>query len=199
MKIGLFGGTFDPPHHGHRLVAERALDSLDLDRLIWIPANRSPHKTGQAQTESRHRMAMARLTAQGDNRFEVSDVEMKRRPPSFMVDTLEQFRSDLPEAKLFLIVGEDSLAGFSSWRSPGRIQDLATLAVYPRKGTWPPPELKHPVAWIEAPIFEMSSTSIRARLREGLPIDHMVTESVRAYLLKHNLFPPDDEARVARG
>jgi nicotinate-nucleotide adenylyltransferase len=188
MRIGLFGGTFDPPHTGHFRVAEAAVRSLQLDQLVWMPANRSPHKTEQAQTAPTHRLAMASLAAAGHDRFSVSDMEMRRPPPSYMVETLEAFREDHPDATLYLIIGQDSLSGFRSWKSPDRIQELARLAVYARRGDWSDPGLQAGWDWIDAPIIDVSSTHIRSKIRQGLPVTGLVQESVMAYIGEHLLY-----------
>ena len=135
MRIGILGGTFNPPHLGHLISAQEAYLQLGLDRVTLIPARIPPHKPVEDEPGPEHRLELCRLAIQGDERFDVSDLEVVRDGPSYTVDTLEELHSSAPEHELFLIVGGDIAAGLPSWREPERVLSLATLAVAKRRGT----------------------------------------------------------------
>src|SRR5262245_6787175 len=131
-RIGLFGGTFDPPHLGHLVLAECARDRLGLDEVRFIPAGQPPHKPGRRITGAARRVAMARLAVRGNRAFAVSTLETRRGGPSFTIETLREVAADSPRARLFLLMGADSLDDFATWREPEAILRLATLAVAKR-------------------------------------------------------------------
>jgi nicotinate (nicotinamide) nucleotide adenylyltransferase len=135
MRIGVFGGTFDPPHVGHLALAEWAREALRLDRVLFVPAGRPPHKGRRVLTPVAHRVAMTRLAVRGQRAFVVSALEARRNGPSFTVDTLRALRKREPGARIFLLMGADSLAEFPTWRDPAGILGFATLAVAARPGT----------------------------------------------------------------
>jgi len=175
-RIGILGGTFDPPHIGHLVVAQDALESLELDRLIVVPAGRPPHR--EALLDAETRLALVRLAFEGDDRVQVSDVEVEREGPSWTVDTLEWARLELDPEVLYLIVGADQLRSFRGWRQPERILQLARLAVMTRPGE----ELKGtdvPHEVIEVTRVDLSGTQIRWRLEEGMSIRYTVPERLR--------------------
>src|SRR5262245_37914490 len=133
-RVGLFGGTFDPPHLGHLVVAQWALDRLKLDRVVFMPSGTPPHKRGRPVTPAADRVAMTRLAVRGNRAFEVSTLEARRRGSSYTVDTLRALRARSGGTRVFLLIGEDSLEQFHTWREPESILELATLAVAPRDG-----------------------------------------------------------------
>ena len=175
-RIGIFGGTFDPPHVGHLVVAQDALEKLDLDRLVVVPAGSPPHRESVLDPDTR--LELVRRAFEDDDRIQVSDVELRREGPSWTVDTLQWARRELDPDTLFLIVGADQLRSFRGWREPERILGLARLAVMTRpgeetKGTDVPHEV------IEVTRVDLSSTRIRRRLEEGRSIRYMVPERLR--------------------
>ncbi len=175
-RIGILGGTFDPPHIGHLVVAQDALESLELDRMIVVPAGRPPHR--EALLDAATRLALVRLAFEGDDRVQVSDIEVEREGPSWTVDTLEWVRRELDPEVLYLIVGADQLRSFRGWREPERILQLARLAVMTRPGE----ELKGtdvPHEVVEVTRVDLSSTRIRRRLEEGMSIRYTVPERLR--------------------
>ncbi|MBT8462852.1 MAG: nicotinate-nucleotide adenylyltransferase [Gemmatimonadetes bacterium] len=175
-RIGIFGGTFDPPHVGHLVVTQDALERLELDRLVVVPAARPPHR--EAVLEPDLRLELVRRAFEDDDRIHVSDVEFRREGPSWTVDTLEWARRELEPDVLFLIVGADQLRSFTGWREPERILRMARLVVMTRpgeevQGTDVPHEI------IEVTRVDLSSTRIRRRLEEGRSIRYMVPERLR--------------------
>lgn len=186
MKIGLFGGTFDPPHLGHFLAAVDAADALALDQLAWVPAARQPLKGGAPPAEETHRLAMTRLVAAGDPRFVVDALEVERGGLSFTVDTLREFRARRIGAALFLLLGADAAALLPKWRDPQAIGALAEIIVLARGGE----ELTLPAGVRTLPTrrVDISATEIRARVRSGRSIRGFVPDAVADYIAAHGLY-----------
>lgn len=192
MRLGIFGGSFDPPHIGHLLVADDAWAQLALDRLVFVPAATQPLKVGRAAASAAHRLAMTRLLVEGDPRFEVSTVEVEREGLSFTVDTLDHFAAAHAGAERFLLLGADVLATFAHWREPERILALARPVILERAGDERP---RLPAGMDGGSLhrlatrrIDVSSTEIRDRVREGKPIRGFVTDNVAAYIARHGLY-----------
>jgi nicotinate-nucleotide adenylyltransferase len=186
MKLGVFGGTFDPPHLGHLVVAQEVHFRLGLDTVLWVPAAIPPHKTGQAITHGSIRLEMVRAAIEGDDRFQASDIELRRDGPSYTVDTLRQLRDERPDDALFLIVGADQLAELSTWREPEAVLELATLVGFARDGVAPAaPEGARIVA---VPRLDISSTAVRARRARGEPVRYLVHGDVEGIMGREQLY-----------
>ncbi|MFT4603376.1 MAG: nicotinate-nucleotide adenylyltransferase [Rhodothermales bacterium] len=192
MRVGLFGGTFNPPHLGHRVIAEQAVEALGLSRLIWMPARQSPLKDAAAQVSAAHRLAMTSLCSADHPAFVVSDLEIGRPPPSFTVDTVALLAADHPDWDLHLLIGEDSWQSFDLWREPERILSLARVAVYPRGAaeteTGAGPAGSRSATVIPSPRLDISSTEIRRRLRTAEPVAGLVSKDVLDYIRAHELY-----------
>lgn len=186
MRIGIFGGTFDPPHVGHWLAAVDAADALALDQLAWIPAAQQPLKAGVVSAGASHRLAMTRLAIEGDARFVVDAVELDRGGVSYTVDTLRTVRARHPGAALFLLLGMDAAAQLSKWREPEAIRTLAEIVVLTRGGAEVP--LAEGGRVITTRRVDISATEIRARVAAGRSIRGFVTDSVAAYIAAHGLY-----------
>jgi nicotinate-nucleotide adenylyltransferase len=197
VRLGVFGGTFDPPHVGHLLVASDAFEALELDRLAWIPARQQPLKA-VGGTSAEHRLAMVRLSVQNDPRFVAESIEIDRPGLSYTVETLRGLRAQHPAAALHLLLGADAAALLPKWREPEGVLSLARLVVLGRAGDAGPvlpPELEAvAVEGPGAPIrlavrrVDVSSTEIRARLAEGRSVRGFVPESVADYCSAHGLY-----------
>lgn len=189
--VGVFGGSFDPPHVAHLIVAETLREQFAFDQIWWMPAYQPPHKTDAAQTPAHHRLAMTRAATQTNPAFLVSALEVEREGLSYTVDTLRLLQDRYPEVAFMLIVGGDSWADFDAWHRPDEIVRRVPLVVYPRPGavdlTVPPPYAER-VHIAEAPLLEVSSTLIRERRRDGRSIRYLVPEPVRAYIIEHGLY-----------
>ncbi|MDQ3556360.1 MAG: nicotinate-nucleotide adenylyltransferase [Gemmatimonadota bacterium] len=188
MRVGVFGGTFDPPHVGHLIVATEAHRALELDRLLFVPAALPPHKGGGVHTSPRVRLEMVRRAIRGDQRFGAEDVEVRRAGPSYTIDTLRIFAERMPGAELFLLIGADNLRDFSAWREPRQIMSLARLVVLARageEGDGTVPAIRIPVTRID-----VSSTAIRRRVGAGESIRYLVPEAVRRMVERHGLYQP---------
>ena len=189
-RVGVFGGTFDPVHHAHLIIAQEAVARLKLDRLLFMPANRPSHKRAPGLVAVEHRLAMLRLATRGSRHFEVSRMEADRGGLSFTVETLEAL-SRAARGDLFFLMGQDSLAEFAQWRDPGRIVELARLVVVPRgEQDVPslPPAFRRRVVYLKPPRIGISSTEIRRRLKRGLPVRYWTPDAVVSYVSRHGLY-----------
>ena len=189
-RIGVFGGTFNPVHHGHLLMGQEAAVRLDLDRVLFVPANRQPLKRGPGLADVSHRVAMLRLATRGNPRFAVSQEEVKRAGVSYTVSTLE-ILSETNRGDLFFVMGQDSLDEFFRWRDPERILKLARLVVVPRGDRDLPalsPAVRRRIIYVKPPRIGISSTEIRRRLKRGLPVRYWTPDAVVSYIARHGLY-----------
>lgn len=186
MKLGLFGGTFDPPHLGHVLAAMDAAEALALDQLIWVPAATQPLKAGVPSADAEHRLAMTRLAAALDPRFSVEALEVKRGGLSFTIDTVRAFRERQPAAALFLLLGADAAASLPKWRDPEGIRAMAEIVVLTRGGDGL--MLPAGVRTVATRRVDISATEIRERVRVGRSIRGFVPDAVAAYIAAHGLY-----------
>ncbi len=188
-RVGIFGGTFDPPHRAHLSVARAACDELALDRLLWIPAGQPPHKVGTTMSERHHREEMTRLMTDEDVRFREELGEIMSDAVSYTVDTLERIHRAHSDWTLFLIMGEDQWVTFDTWRKPDRIRELVEVVVYRRAGSTPlASNAPQPDQWLSGHYLVEASTDIRALIRSGQPVGEALIPSVAAYVEKHGLY-----------
>ncbi|MCG6987586.1 MAG: nicotinate-nucleotide adenylyltransferase [Gemmatimonadetes bacterium] len=194
LRLGVFGGTFDPPHVGHVAVAREVADRLRLDRVIWMPAGAPPHKPEQPVSPAPVRLEMTRAAAAGEPRFEVSELEIRRPGPSYTVDTLRELRGAYPGADLFLILGADQIRTFATgWREPGTILELATLALMDRAGddaVAASPDLPgmERAAHVPVPRVDVSSTEVRALVAAGGDVSALVPAGVLVVMEREGLY-----------
>ena len=185
MRIGLFGGTFDPPHVGHLLAGNDAHEALALDRLLFVPAGTQPFKSGRVVATGQQRLEMLRLMIGEDRRFAVEPVEIERGGLSYTVDTVQALAERERGATLFLLIGEDLAAQFATWREPERIARLSEVVVLHRSGVPAAPgneQGEPPLRRIETRRVDVSSTEIRSRVAAGRPIRGFVTDAVARYI-----------------
>lgn len=191
-RLGVYGGTFDPIHTGHLAIARGVVAHCGLDRLLFVPSARPPHKQGHAMAPPDDRYRMAELATRHDPRLEVSDTEINRPGLSYTVDTLEALRRKYGGAsEIHLVLGADSLLEIDTWHAPDRIFDLATVVTVPRPGkdlTGVDPGWLDRVVNIQLPEIDTSSTDIRRRVGQGLPIAHLVPEEVAGYIEERGLY-----------
>jgi nicotinate-nucleotide adenylyltransferase len=189
-RIGIFGGSFDPPHLGHLVIAEMARRTLKLDVVYLVPAYQPPHKAGTHASSAQERLAMTRLSVRGNPSLRVSDIEIRRRGVSYTIDTVRAFRRKFATAQLFLIIGSDSLQQFHSWKDPAEILAIASLAVYrrPRISARTSKISGTKVFRIKGPMMALASSDVRHRLCEGKEIGEMVRENVLRFIIRKRLY-----------
>jgi len=196
VRLGILGGTFNPPHLGHLICAQEAYLQLGLDQVMLIPARIPPHKPVEHEPGPEHRLALCRLAIDGDARFTVSALEVDRPGPSYTVDTLEELHSLSPENELFLILGGDVAAGLPYWREPERVLSFATVAVAKRRGTSRSAVDQalssirggDRVQFFRMPRIGISSTQVRRRAKSGVSIKYIVPDAVASYIEEHGLY-----------
>jgi nicotinate-nucleotide adenylyltransferase len=209
-RTAIFGGSFNPVHYGHLVLADEVVEALGLDRVLFVPAAVPPHKAARTLAPARDRYAMVELAAGGDPRFGVSDLELRRSGPSYTVDTLVAL--GLPREELFLVIGSETFLDLLSWREPRRIASLARLVVVPRTGSAFDPESAAAqkvlrdigtdrfdtvaagspsdadVLIVHATSLPISSSDLRRRVREGRSIRYRLPDPVIAYIEAHRLY-----------
>jgi nicotinate-nucleotide adenylyltransferase len=194
-RIGIFGGSFNPPHIAHLIGAEIAREALDLDRVILIPAAIPPHKQRMDLPSGEIRLWMLEAAIESNPCFEASDIELTRSGPSYTVDTLRQLKAKNAEAQLVLLIGMDNLEIFDSWRSSDEILSLAEVAVMVRPGHSTErvkPELLERVKFVEIPLLDISGTAIRERVRSGKSIHYWVPTAVERIIESEGLYQNDE-------
>ncbi len=194
-RIGVLGGTFDPIHVGHLAAAGAAMDCAQLDRIIFVPTGRPPHRPPTA-TEPGHRLEMTRLATSTDERFEVSDIEVKRPGRSFTSDTLRELHAQHPGDQLFLILGWDAARLFNTWHEPDQVSRLATITVVARPGSGSPLQSDLDAAGLDTESVILclvvtpgvSASEIRQDIKEGRSIEGKVPPAVERYIAAHRLY-----------
>jgi len=195
--VGVFGGTFDPPHIGHLILASEARSRLHLDRLLWVLTPDPPHKQDQAITALKHRLAMVRLAIAGDPSFELSGVEIERPGPQYALDTVRTLAEQDPAASLVYVMGGDSLRDLPSWYHPEQlVARLAFLGVVRRPGDAVDlpllekaiPGLSAKVRFVDAPLLEVASHEIRVRAAQGRPFRYFLPAAVYDYIVVQHLY-----------
>ena len=185
--VGLFGGSFDPIHHGHLLVGLAAIESLGLESLRFVPAHTQPFKSGLHGASPEQRAAMVALAIAGERRFVLERVEIDRGGPSYTVDTLRALKAREPDLEFALLVGADAVAELGSWREAEALPGLARIVALTRGGELPPAS---PLIWrtLAVPAVEISATDVRARVRAGASIRWRVPEAVARYIAAERLY-----------
>ncbi|MFO7525137.1 MAG: nicotinate-nucleotide adenylyltransferase [Ignavibacteriaceae bacterium] len=188
-KVGVYGGTFDPIHIGHLITAQSVREIRELDKIIFVPAFLSPHKLDIKASAPEHRINMLKLAIKNIDFFDITEFEINQQNISYTIDTLKELKKYYDE--LELIIGYDNIFKFYTWREPDEILKLATLIVLKRKSSYPPPyedKYFNKAEFVQTRGIEVSSTDIRERVKHGQPINYLVTEEVKDYIYKHNLY-----------
>ena len=183
MRTALYGGSFDPIHHGHLILAREALEQLRLDRVVFIPAAQSPFKLDNKPASPEIRLQMVRAAIADEPRFECDDSEVHRSGPSFTVDTLEEWRARHPGEELFYFIGQDNVRDLPKWRRSADLLKLAQFVVFERSSDAP----VHDFPAVRRRV-DISATEVRKRVAEGRSIRYLVPESVRAIIAAHHLY-----------
>lgn len=197
LKLGVLGGTFDPPHKGHLLIARKAIEQLGLAQVLFAPTRQPPHKLRNNITPIEQRIEMVRLAIAPHPRFVLSRVDVDRAGPTYTVDTMRLLREQFGDsAELFFIMGMDSLANILTWRAPAQLIQLCKLAVFPRPGfvanlealELEIPGLRARVVLLAAPALDIAASDLQARVRAGQSIAHLVPEAVARYIAEQRLY-----------
>ena len=188
-RIGLFGGSFDPVHSAHVMMVRAALNDLQLDRLFIIPATRSPFKPEQQPAPDEVRLAMLKAAFEEVARCEIERLELEREGVSYAIDTVRAFVTRFPEAELFYLIGADHVPTLTQWREADALAKILTFVVVPRPGG---PEVEFPESFagrcLEGELIDISSSDIRARMREGKSVGHLLPPAVAAILSKKQIY-----------
>ena len=200
MRIGIFGGSFDPVHLGHLVMAEQCREQGRLDQLWFMPASVPPHKQNRQLASFAQRVEMLTLALSGQPAFHIKELENERSGPSYTVDTLSQIRKTHPDDDIYLIIGADTLLDFPNWRQPQRIVELVALLVADRPG-WDMPDVQEVrsrlslskgvdlrVEVIQMPLINLSSTDIRQRSHDGRSVRYLVPRAVEVYMAEKGLY-----------
>ena len=189
LRVGIFGGTFDPPHVGHVIVAAEVVEAVQLDRLLWVPAAVPPHKAGRRITRGGVRRRLVAAAIEDDPRFELCDLELKRGGMSYTVDTLREIKARHPEWSLSLVMGTDLFTGFRRWKEPAAISELAELVAICRPGADPPRAAERMGArTVHVTPLDISSSLVRDRVARNLAVTDMVTPAVLAIIEEEGLY-----------
>lgn len=196
MRLGIFGGTFDPPHLGHLILAEAAREQLGLDKVLWAVAGQSPLKLGRAISPAAVRVDMVQAAIADNPGFALSGVDLNRPAPHYTVDTLHLLKSEYPAAEFFFLMGEDSLHDLPRWRDPQTLITLTWLGVLQRPGTdtdltalnQQVPGVAQRVKWINAPQLEIASSDIQRRIEEGQSVRYMLPPAVAEIIEREGLY-----------
>jgi len=198
MRLGIFGGTFDPVHYGHLLLAETCREQLKLDQVRIVPAATPPHKLDHQISDGHARADMLSLAVSGYPEFVIDRRELKRKGPSFTVDTLTEYAAEFPGAELFFLVGADSLRDLLTWREPERISKLATVVACNRTGLpalrdeqivkWVGPEIAARILTVQMPGTDISATSLRERIQSGRSLRFLTPRAVETFVIEHGLY-----------
>jgi nicotinate-nucleotide adenylyltransferase len=211
VRVGIYGGVFNPPHQGHLIAAQEAYAQLELDVVVWVPVGDAPHRVVESDPGAEARFEMVELATAADERFRVSRIELEREGPSYTADTLRELREREPEDELFLILGGDQALALPAWHEPEQVLELATLAVFER-GSSNRNAISIKVArlrgadrlrFLEMPRIDISSTMVRRRARAGKPIRYLVPDKVANFIGSEDLYrggsDPQDRGQTPAG
>ena len=187
-RIGILGGTFDPPHNGHIAIARAAMKECDLQKVIFIPAKFPPHKPIETVTSEKDRLNMLKLVVRGHTEFDMSDIELKRDGLSYTIDTLWEIKEKNPEAEIVFIIGADNISEMESWYLPDEILNAATVVAFNRPGFEPRGKYKSRIRMFSMAPVNISSTEIRKRAGANEDIEAFVPEPVREYIETNSLY-----------
>lgn len=199
--IGIFGGSFDPPHFGHLILAQAAQEQLGLEQVLWVVAGQSPFKQAHKLSQPALRVAMVAAAIAGNPRFSLSLVDVERPAPHYTIDTVQLIATQYPERRLFFLLGADSLRDFATWRQPAQILELCELAVLKRPQVTPDvsaliaqlPSLATRLHWLDAPQIDIAARKLRQRVADGQSLRYFTPAPVQAFITAQQLYRTADE------
>ena len=195
-RLGILGGTFDPPHYGHLVLAENARTQLSLDRILFVLAGQPPHKPHQPAAAADNRLGMVEAAISDNEFFSISRVDLDRPGPHYTVDMLNLLRREYPQVAFYFLMGGDSLAEFPHWWQAPAILQETMLAIMPRPGYDPDlvvleqvlPGIRERVTWLDVPYLDIASSGLRQRVRKGLSLRYLMPPAVKQYVSEHHLY-----------
>ena len=198
MRLGILGGTFDPPHYGHLILAEQAFEQLALDKVLWVPAADPPLKEDKPKTPIAMRLEMLQLAVADNNHFVISLVDVERPGPHYTVDMLALLHQQHSNAEFYFLMGSDSLNDLLRWRQPAQLIQMAILAVMQRPSEPDKlaelasklPGIEQRIKTINGPLIEIASSDIEARVRSGRSIRYLLPKAVEAFIYEQGLYGP---------
>jgi nicotinate-nucleotide adenylyltransferase len=182
-KIGIYGGTFDPIHHGHLILAREAVEVLGLEKVIFVPARVSPHKQRAPVASAEMRLSILQVAIAGESHFSVDDRELRRPPPSYTIDTIQEIRQDASDCEIYCFVGEDNVPSLPSWHRFDELKKMVRFVVLDRSGT----ESVHGYPVVQRKI-DISASEIRKRVASVRSIRYLVPREVEEIILRHHLY-----------
>ncbi len=188
LRLGIYGGTFDPVHNGHLLLARDVLEQLKLDAVLFVPCSQSPFKKRKPQVTDNQRMALLRHAIKTESRFWLTRCELDRPAPSYAYDTGLEIYEAFPHAELFWLIGADQLADLSQWHRSAELRRLVKFVLMPRGEPVPTAKARTVLSLPQVRRIDISATEIRHRVKSRLPIDHLVPPTVAAYIKRHGLY-----------
>ena len=204
MKLGIFGGTFDPVHDGHLAAAERVRAKMDLDLVLFVPAGQPWFKAGRIVSDAEHRLEMTRIATAGNPHFAVADVEVLRDGPTYTIDTLTALREEMGEGvEFYVILGADALSELHRWRRPAAVLGMATVVGVTRVGTEAVDRAalesirdgaSDEVIVVAGPLVDISAADVRRRMEEGLSVRGLIPQGVEDYAKRHGLYGRKERA-----
>jgi len=188
LRLGIYGGTFDPIHHGHLILAHDVLEKLKLDAILFVPCGQSPLKTSKPLADNNRRLAMLRLAVKKEKRFWISRCELDRPAPSYSYDTAVEIREAFPRAELFWLIGADQFMDLDRWHRPDDLRKLVKFVLMLRGDESLKGKLKTVLSLPQPRRIDISATEIRHRVKSRQPIDHLVPTPIAAYIKRHGLY-----------
>jgi len=187
-KLGILGGTFDPPHVGHLILAQSALEKFQLDKILFMPAARQPHKQNKEVTSAEIRLALLKLAIKNNSRFEISEIEIKRPGLSYTCDTLKELSNIYARSQFYLIVGGDNITDIETWKHPEQIFSMAKVIAATRPNSKPGGFHIDKIDIFDSPQIDISSTMIRKLVKNGRSIKYLVPDEIEKYIIDNNLY-----------
>lgn len=200
MKLGIIGGSFNPIHQGHLIMGEIARESLDLDKLVYIPLGQPSHKDPKEIEDPKHRLNMLDLALKDNSRFSVSKVDIERGGTTYTIDTIKDIKKVYPKADLYFLIGGDSLKGLKNWKAIEELSRITSFVLIDRREdldyieeeiSYLAEKFASKIIRVKSPLIEISSTDIRTRLRMGKSIKYLVPKEVEDYIYKNKLYGVD--------